>query len=193
MRWRASEMLGFLLALVIGEASEIAILPNAKLVMDGSELPAEVHSKHDLLIQAKQTNDKRLPETIEDVEARWLGIALSQIGWFMSESPLSLGKKATSWILSAEDREQQTKHQSMALSLLETLGVSVAEQKPGAPIPHHPHTMFGGIPWLLILPVVLGVVLAILIQAVSLYSEWSENKEKLARGEPVEADVGYGY
>jgi hypothetical protein len=37
---------------------------------------------------------------------------------------------------------------------------------------------FGGIPWLLIIPVVLGVVLAILIQAVSLYSEWSEAKDR---------------
>ena len=40
---------------------------------------------------------------------------------------------------------------------------------------------FGGIPWLLIIPVVLGVVLAILIQAVSLYSEWSEAKDPVPR------------
>ena len=34
---------------------------------------------------------------------------------------------------------------------------------------------------MLIIPVVLGVVLAILIQAVSLYSEWSEAKDPVPR------------
>eukprot|EP00434_Breviolum_minutum_P021284 symbB.v1.2.018778.t2/scaffold1511.1/size114522/5 len=183
------------LLLVIADASEIAILPNAKLVMDGSELPADVQSRHDILkVEAKQSQQdhSELPETIEDVEARWLGMALSQIGWFLSESPLSLGKKATGWMLSADEVERQTKHQSMALSLLESLGVSVRVEQKDAPIPRHPHTMFGGIPWLLIIPVALGIGLALLIQAVSLYSEWSDNKEKLARGEPIE-DSGYGY
>eukprot|EP00913_Durusdinium_trenchii_P021679 g20369.t1 len=52
------------------------------------------------------------------------------------------------------------------------------EDKPTGPsIPQRDHTMFGGIPWLLIIPVVLGVVLAIIIQTVSLYSEWSDLKE----------------
>lgn len=40
-------------------------------------------------------------------------------------SARSLGKKATGWMLSADEVERQTKHQSMALSLLESLGVSV--------------------------------------------------------------------
>ena len=40
-------------------------------------------------------------------------------------SARSLGKKATGWVLSADEVERQTKHQTMALSLLESLGVSV--------------------------------------------------------------------
>eukprot|EP00438_Fugacium_kawagutii_P021881 Skav219746 [mRNA] locus=scaffold569:63086:63585:+ [translate_table: standard] len=57
------------------KASEIAILPNAKLVMDGSELP-EVKSDRSLKIDAlpegkqqqQQQRQEELPETIEDVE-----------------------------------------------------------------------------------------------------------------------------
>ena len=41
----------------------------------------------------------------------------------------SLGKKATSWMLNAEEVGSRSKHQSMALSLLETLGVSLAEAR----------------------------------------------------------------
>jgi len=136
-----------------------------------------------------------LPETLEDVEARWLGMALRQVASFLAESPIGHAKKASTWMLSADQHEsRRTRHQSAALSLLSLLGVQLDQHKGPAP-PNHkaepPHTMFGGIPWLLLIPVVCGVVLASIIQVVSLQSEWQEQREKLARGEPLEKDLGY--
>mmetsp|Transcript_125655 Transcript_125655/g.298295 ORF Transcript_125655/g.298295 Transcript_125655/m.298295 type:complete len:202 (-) Transcript_125655:40-645(-) len=183
---------------------EIAILPDAKLV--GEDLASGASGASGVAFGMRGASgaitnsaDPMVPETIEDVEARWLGTALSQVGWFLSEPPLALGQKATSWALNAEKPHAQTQHQSLALSVLSLLGVSLHEHKHrahagaagiGVVIPEHKHTMFGGIPWLLILPVVLGVGLATFIQVVSLYYEWLDTKDKMARGEPLEPD-GY--
>mmetsp|Transcript_9473 Transcript_9473/g.17568 ORF Transcript_9473/g.17568 Transcript_9473/m.17568 type:complete len:200 (+) Transcript_9473:126-725(+) len=187
----------WLLALAsLAKAHEVSILPDARLEAgEGLQIPTGVATQ--VVPQTVQTRETvtELPETVEDVEARWLGMALSQVGWVLSESPLSLGQKATSFVLSAEKQEhERSPHQTMALTILSMLGVSVAREHrhmanpSGGSIPLHPHTMFGGIPWLLIIPIVLGVVLASVIQVVSLYSEWSDAKEKIARGEPLDPE-----
>mmetsp|Transcript_90831 Transcript_90831/g.126160 ORF Transcript_90831/g.126160 Transcript_90831/m.126160 type:complete len:196 (-) Transcript_90831:51-638(-) len=181
-------------------ATEISILPDARLVASDSEplvtgTRAEVIPKVEL-VQAHAAPPVELPETVEDVEARWLGIALSHMGWVLSESPLSLGQKTTSYLLDAEKEEhERSPHQTMALSVLSMLGVSVGRQHRAhsnpSSIPTHSHQMFGGIPWLLIIPIVLGMALASIIQVVSLYSEWADAKDKLSRGEPLEPELVY--
>ncbi|OLP91158.1 hypothetical protein AK812_SmicGene27165 [Symbiodinium microadriaticum] len=181
-------------------ATEISILPDARLVASDSEplvtgTRAEVVPKVEL-VQAHAASPVEMPETVEDVEARWLGIALSHMGWVLSESPLSLGQKTTSYLLDAEKEEhERSPHQTMALSVLSMLGVSVGRQHRAhsnpSSIPTHSHQMFGGIPWLLIIPIVLGMALASIIQVVSLYSEWADAKDKLSRGEPLEPELVY--
>eukprot|EP00439_Symbiodinium_sp_Y106_P074454 s604_g14.t1 len=197
-------------------ATEISILPDARLVASDSEplvtgTRAEVIPKVEL-VQAHAAPPVELPETVEDsrgfgcedVEARWLGIALSHMGWVLSESPLSLGQKTTSYLLDAEkdltqavsqEEHERSPHQTMALSVLSMLGVSVGRQHRAhsnpSSIPTHSHQMFGGIPWLLIIPIVLGMALASIIQVVSLYSEWADAKDKLSRGEPLEPELVY--
>lgn len=163
-----------------------------------SSLPAARFVNSELRPGAGHPSESKLPETLEDLEARWLGSALTQVAWVLSESPLSCAQKATAWLLDAHKEEsQRAQHQTMALSLLSTLGMTVGSTHHSG-TPEHvgfkvqtQRTMFGGIPFLLIIPVVLGLVLTALIQVVSLYSEWQDRNDKLARGEPLEADYDY--
>ncbi|CAE8642692.1 unnamed protein product [Polarella glacialis] len=144
---------------------------------------------------------KAVPETLEDVEVRWLGVAFAQIARFLSESPLSSATKASKWMLGAEKHEKsRSRHQSAVLSLLGTLGMPLAPSPPvdygqrGSKVEkqHLPQTMFGGLPWPLLLPVVLGVALAVVIHTASVYSDWKERKDKLLRGDAMETDdLGY--
>lgn len=145
----------------------------------------------------------KLPETIEDVEARWLGVAFDHMVWFLSESPLSCAQKASTWLLSADKHPaDRSHHQSLALRVLQLLGVNLAHEHQKQPVnqaaskadfqsPHAASTMFGGLPWLLIVPVILGIGLAAIIQVVSLYYEWQERQEKLMKGEPLEPEPTY--
>mmetsp|Transcript_3106 Transcript_3106/g.9458 ORF Transcript_3106/g.9458 Transcript_3106/m.9458 type:complete len:170 (-) Transcript_3106:114-623(-) len=41
-------------------------------------------------------------------------------------------------------------------------------------------TMFGGVPWLLLIPVVIGAVAVLVIQVTSLYSEWKEPELRIS-------------
>mmetsp|Transcript_103134 Transcript_103134/g.183255 ORF Transcript_103134/g.183255 Transcript_103134/m.183255 type:complete len:200 (-) Transcript_103134:149-748(-) len=172
-------------------------LPGAQIAeMDSVPRSPEGMALAQLKNLAVSNGTMELPETLEDVEARWLGVALKQVATFLSESPLSHAKKASTWMLSADQHESlRSRHQSVALSMLSLLGVHLEEHKEPPNSEHKvpapaQHTMFGGIPWLLSIPVFFGVGLASTIQAVSLHSDWQEQKEKLARGEPIE-DLGY--
>lgn len=185
------------------------------------------------------------PETLEDVEARWLGAALDKISWALTESPLTLAQKAAAPAPGVQklehDKPHRAGHKTLALSLMSAMGVISSSVEPfeernpyqkvflfiaiglfvagvavGVRVLSAPwsilvplllsltvllveylvvllerHTLFGGIPAPLIIPVLLGIGLACLIQIVSLHSELKERQEKLSRGEPLEADLGY--
>eukprot|EP00931_Biecheleriopsis_adriatica_P066233 TRINITY_DN40631_c0_g1_i1.p1 TRINITY_DN40631_c0_g1~~TRINITY_DN40631_c0_g1_i1.p1 ORF type:complete len:257 (-),score=47.08 TRINITY_DN40631_c0_g1_i1:120-890(-) len=237
----------------------IVSIAHGEFALPGSKMAAAFEASHasprDVTAGSAQSPERQAlleaaaaaspPETLEDVEARWLGTALDNIGWALQESPLTLAQKAAA--ASADGTQKQPEHaethssghQTLLISLLSTMGIpsGSAEQQSSRqklflfiaigvfcvsgfaqswlqvfPLPWsilvpfllalttllvgymvallERHTLFGGIPAPLIIPLLLGSGLACLIQIVSLHSEMMERREKL-QGTPPEAHLGY--
>lgn len=129
-------------------------------------------------------------ENFEDVELRVMSLLATSAVRVLMESPLSCALKATDWLVEQSKKEPESGH-AKVVALLSILGVPTGTS-------HHQlqqqsqHTMFGGIPWILLLPVVAGTSLVLLIQGVSMWSEYKEHSQKGGSpGEPYEADLGY--
>lgn len=133
-------------------------------------------------------------ESLEDTEVRVMSLLVENAVRFLSESPLSCAMKATDW-LAERSRKEPDSHHAKVLALIAALGVPVNGTATGShtlKLQHNQHTMFGGIPWILLLPVVAGTAVVILIQVISLWSEWKDQSSKgPGAGEPYEADLGY--
>eukprot|EP00933_Yihiella_yeosuensis_P077544 TRINITY_DN88087_c0_g1_i1.p1 TRINITY_DN88087_c0_g1~~TRINITY_DN88087_c0_g1_i1.p1 ORF type:complete len:223 (-),score=36.37 TRINITY_DN88087_c0_g1_i1:196-864(-) len=183
--------------------SELAALAKSASKLESKDEPRSPESEA-LGAAAKWAAEQRKMqpgETIEDVEAKYLSSALTQLAWFLSESPLSMTTKASSHLLGLHKHEsERAKHQSAVIALLGVMGLHVnsdadPSRQAGFQIRSQgkSHTMFGGLPWLLILPVVFGIGLAVAIQITGTYYDWQEYKEKIAKGEPIEPDDKYDY
>jgi len=123
---------------------------------------------------------------------------------FLWESPVSSASRAVRWIFeepvqprpaasisllgSADARggQQQSSGQRQQQGLPADRGsVDQRAPQPGSPLARigaQGSTMFGGIPWLLLLPVVVGSSLVVSIQSVSLYCEWKDGDMRALGG-----------
>mmetsp|Transcript_100305 Transcript_100305/g.243983 ORF Transcript_100305/g.243983 Transcript_100305/m.243983 type:complete len:184 (+) Transcript_100305:3-554(+) len=121
-------------------------------------------------------------------EDPWLGRAFEQIGAALSESPLSTSAAVARKLLGTPEGEVG----HLEASLL-SLGAVSSQEPPRSAEGHHRHRhrgvagratsnpqlkghMYGGLPWVFIAPVVVGIGTVILVHIVSLWSEYTHVK-----------------
>mmetsp|Transcript_19855 Transcript_19855/g.56887 ORF Transcript_19855/g.56887 Transcript_19855/m.56887 type:complete len:197 (-) Transcript_19855:54-644(-) len=84
---------------------------------------------------------------------------------FLWESPLSCALRVAGWLA---DSGEQRPPASAAISLI----VGASRDYPSGPFSHATGaTLFGGIPVLLLVPVLLGIILVVTVQLISMYFE----------------------
>mmetsp|Transcript_18418 Transcript_18418/g.57993 ORF Transcript_18418/g.57993 Transcript_18418/m.57993 type:complete len:175 (+) Transcript_18418:127-651(+) len=120
-------------------------------------------------------------------EEPWFGHTLQRVGAALSESPLSTGEALVRRLMGTPEGE--TGHLEASLLEMEREPPSHRRHRGAGRATANPQLagrMFGGLPWIFLSPVVLGMCTVIIVHIVSLWSEFTHTGK--AVGLPGEVD-----